>query len=71
MQQRVFAILVVALGLSVAGLPGIGTASAQPQPFYQGKTIRTSWALRREASTTAGLVCLRGTYPNISPETRT
>jgi tripartite-type tricarboxylate transporter receptor subunit TctC len=42
MRQRVFPILIVALGLSVAGelLAGTRTANAQSQPFYQGKTIR-------------------------------
>ena len=42
MWQRVFSILIVALGVSLAGVPfrAVPTANAQGQPFYQGKTIR-------------------------------
>ena len=42
MWQRVFLILIVALGVSLTGVPYQGTpmANAQAQPFYQGKTIR-------------------------------
>ena len=42
MWQRVFLILIVALGVSLTGVPfwALPTANAQAQPFYQGKTIR-------------------------------
>ena len=42
MWQRVFPFLIVALTVSLAGVPhrGMPMANAQAQPFYQGKTIR-------------------------------
>ena len=42
MRQRVLLVLVVALGISLAGVfyRGIPAANAQAQSFYQGKTIR-------------------------------
>ena len=41
MRQRVFSILIVALGLSLASVSFRAVpANAQGQPFYQGKTIR-------------------------------
>lgn len=42
MWQRVLSTLIIAFGVSVAGVPhqGVPTANAQAQPFYQGKTIR-------------------------------
>ncbi|HEX2261754.1 MAG TPA: hypothetical protein VHJ56_08960, partial [Candidatus Binatia bacterium] len=41
MRQRVFSILIVALGLSLASVTfrAVPAANAQGQPFYQGKTI--------------------------------
>ena len=42
MRQRVFSILIVALGVSFTAVPfrAVPAANAQGQPFYQGKTIR-------------------------------
>jgi len=42
MSQRVFSILIVAIGVSIAGAPlrAVPIANAQGQPFYQGKPIR-------------------------------
>ena len=37
MWQRIFSLLIAALGVSLADEPA---ANAQAQPFYQGKTIR-------------------------------
>ncbi len=42
MWQRILSLLIVALGVSLAGVPSpaVPMANAQAQPFYQGKTIR-------------------------------
>ncbi len=42
MRQRVYSILIAALGVSLAGgsFRVVPPANAQGQPFYQGKTIR-------------------------------
>src|SRR6266699_2690395 len=42
MWQRTLSLLIVALGVSLAGVPSLAVpiANAQAQPFYQGKTIR-------------------------------
>ena len=60
MWQRVFSILIVALGVFFAAVPfrAVPTANAQAQPFYQGKTIRIVVGLCPEVFMTAGRACL-------------